>query len=340
MPSFCRHGRLEANCPICSKQAKELQVRPARTVRRPASAGAGASASTATKRRHARQAGDLRVRRVARAADDGYEHELVPGLRASADAARLADELAFSAARLDELTSDPPGAYAEVALADDVEEAVWLAFLIAYLSPLEDDEPFASIDAVRTMWATGEIPDLDSVRTGPRTAHDPRRGAETVLAYRGWAARAGSQAAALQGDASWAPERRFERAYERLSLKGFGRAARYELLVTLGRLGVFDLRPTSLHLVEPLDPTVVAAKRVFGIGDAMNLRRRSAALANEAGLPIEALDLALVNWSGQMELPPGRERITAGARVTGADRRGAIAELLGVEGPEPEPEDE
>ena len=37
---------------------------------------------------------------MARAADDGYEHELVPGLRSSVDAGRLADEMAFSAARL------------------------------------------------------------------------------------------------------------------------------------------------------------------------------------------------------------------------------------------------
>ena len=55
---------------------------------------------------------------VARAADDGYEHELLPGLRSSVDAGRLADEIAFSAARLDELSADPPGLYAEVARAD------------------------------------------------------------------------------------------------------------------------------------------------------------------------------------------------------------------------------
>ena len=45
----------------------------------------------------------MTVRRVQRAPDDGYEHDLVPGLRSSVDAGRLADELAFSAARLREL---------------------------------------------------------------------------------------------------------------------------------------------------------------------------------------------------------------------------------------------
>jgi len=248
---------------------------------------------------------------VSRAVEDGYAHELVPGLRASADGARLARELGFSADRLEELSADPPGLYAEVALADDREEAIWLALLIAWLGPPTGEKPFAAIEAVRVPWSTGEVPD---------------EGAETAAAYRAWAARAGSQEAGLAGDPSWTPERRFERAFERLSVKGLRRAPRYEMLVSLGRLGVVDLRPTSLHLVEPLDSAMVAAKRVFGIGDAMNIRRRSAVLAEAAEVPIEALDLALVNWSR-----PEEERITAGARVTGDEHAARIAALLGVE---------
>jgi hypothetical protein len=264
---------------------------------------------------------------MARAADDGYEHELLPGLRSSVDAGRLADELAFAAARLDELAADPPGLYADVALAGDVEEAAWLAFLIAYLSPLEGDDPWAAIAAARTSWAGAELPIVEDVALGPRTAHDPARGAATLLAYRAFAQRAGSQAAAFTGDASWPEQRRFDRAFERLALPGFGRAARYELLLLLGRLGVFALRPWSLQLAaEPLDPTVVAAKRALGIGDPLLLQRRAADLATAVGVPIEALDLALTNWTR-----PEDERITAGATV-GVDpaRREAIGSALGV----------
>jgi hypothetical protein len=145
-----------------------------------------------------------------------------------------------------------------------------------------------------------------------------------VLAYRAWARRAGSQAAALAGDAAWEPQRRFERAFERLALPGFARAPRYELLVLAGHLGVADLRPWSLHLNDPLDPTTVAAKRVFGIGDAINLQRRASDLATAAGVPIEALDLALLNWARSDE-----DRITAGARdVDDAERAAAIHLLL------------
>jgi hypothetical protein len=247
---------------------------------------------------------------MARAADDGYEHDLVPGLRATAEATRLADEIAFAAARLERLATDPPGLYAEIARlarAGDVEEAAWLAFLVAYLSPVEGADAFASIERARVPWATGELPDLEDVEPGPRTAHDPRRGTATLAAYRAWAQRAGSQTAAYAGEASWTPQRRFERAFERLALPGFPRGARYELLVLLGSLGVLDIRPWSLHLVDAMDPATIAAKRVFGIGDALNLQRRATELAVAAGVPIEALDLALVNWAR-----PEAQRITGG----------------------------
>jgi hypothetical protein len=321
VPTFCRHNRLEATCPICSRKAKREQVAaPRRATPRPARSSSGRR--TATPR-----GGDLRVRRMARAADDGYEHELLPGLRSSVDAGRLADELTFAAARLDQLEHDPPGLYADIALAGDVEEAAWLAFLIAYLSPLEGDDPWAGIAAARTSWADAELPMLEDVALGPRTAHDPARGAATLLAYRAFAQRAGSQAAAFTGDPTWPEQRRFDRAFERLALPGFGRAARYELLLLLGHLGVFALRPWSLQLAaEPLDPTVVAAKRALGIGDPLLLQRRAGDLATGVGVPIEALDLALTNWTR-----PEDDRITAGATVgVDAARREAIGSVLGA----------
>jgi hypothetical protein len=320
VPTFCRHNRLEANCPICSRKARP-PLAPPSPARRPA---VQRSAGGTAKRRTARGGGELRVRRSARAADDGYEHELVPGLRATLEAGRLADEIAFAAARLEQLETQPRGLYAEVVLLDDLEEAVWLAFLIAYLSPLEGDSPFAAIDTARTAWATGELPDLELTELGPRAAHDPRRGTTTLQAYRAWAQRAGSQAAGLTGEASWTPQRRFDRAFERLALPGFGRGPRYELLVTLGHLGLFDMHPWSLQLTDPMDPTTVAAKRMFGIGDALNLQRRAGDLAGAAGVPIEALDLALVNWSR-----PEDERISAGASdVDDAARRESLRRLL------------
>ena len=323
MPTFCRHNRLEANCPICSRK-RAIEGASTRPARRPTEARAAPSTA---KRRPVRAAGDLRVRRMARAADDGYEHDLAPGLRATVEAMRLADELAFSAARLEQLRTAPRGLYADVVLLDDPEEAAWLAFQIAYIAPLEGPDPFSVIDTARTTWASGELPDLGFAELGPRTAHDPTRGDKTLEAYRAWARRGGSQAAGFAGEPSWTAQRRFERAFERLALPGFGRGPRYELLVLLGTLGVFELSPWSLHLTDPMDPTTVAAKRVFGIGDAMNLQRRAGELAAAAEVPIEALDLALLNWSR-----PEDDRITAGARdVDDGARREALRGLLRAE---------
>ncbi|MBV9818286.1 MAG: hypothetical protein JOZ07_08075 [Solirubrobacterales bacterium] len=252
----------------------------------------------------------MTVRRLARDADDGFHSRLVPGLRSVADAERLAAEIAFAATRLTRLQSDPPGPYAEVAASGDIEERTWLALLIAVLGPLDGDAPFAAIEAARTSWASGELPVLDDVALGPRTSVDPAGGARTLAFYRAWAARSGSQAAAITGDRGWSAERRFARIYERLALPGLQRGARFDLLVTLGRLGVYELRAGELALGGS-DAVTLAAKRVLGIGDPMLLGRRAAELAEASGLPLEALDVGLYNWErrtrASLGLEPGAE---------------------------------
>jgi hypothetical protein len=313
-PSFCRHNRFIQNCPICRTPD------PPPGAKRPARAASGRTRSSAPR---AGRTGAVRVRQLTQAADDGYRSQLVAGLKASADAERLAAELAFAAARLSELFADPPGVYAEITAEPDPEEALWLAFLTAYLSPTQDDDPFAGIAAARVPWASGELPGL-AVALGPRTSHDPAAGERTLLAYRARAQRAGTQAALVAGEAAWTPERRFDRIFERLALPGLGRAGRYELLVSLGRLGVADLSPSSLQLAD--DATTLAAKRVFGIGDTLLLERRARDLAEAVELPIEALDLALFNWGA-----PAATRATMGARAVADDEeREAIADVLGV----------
>src|SRR5215218_5386174 len=129
---FCRHNRLTAKCPICSKELEaELRAKaPPRT--RPARpARPSSSASPRARRTAARQPGGLVTKRLARAEDDGYRNPLLPGLRATADAERLAGALTAAAQRL-----EPPGPY------DAVAEAP-------------------------PRWADGEVPDLPGV--DPRT---------------------------------------------------------------------------------------------------------------------------------------------------------------------------
>ncbi len=313
MPSFCRHNRFVERCPICSKTL--------------AGSAAGEKSSTKPRRaptkgapvrpRHPRlRAGgkEVRVKRENRAGDDGYRSGLLPGLRASGDAEALAQEIAFAHGRLLALGAAPPDLYGEVrALAEeDIERATWICFLIAYLSPLDGENPFLGIRLVLAAAGDGVayeedmLEDLGRMPLGPRTSHDPARGTSTLLAYRHWAERAGrseigQQQRAFEGDPEWSPGRRFERGFERLALPGFGRMGRYDLLVTLGRLGLYEMRADSLHMTSASDAhsgdlTTLAAKRVFAIGDPLLLERRARTLAEAISVPIETLDLALANW--------------------------------------------
>lgn len=337
MPTFCRHNRFLERCPICSK---DLPGQPS---------GGGASRSASSRERSAARTGSssprrargtgLLVRREGRAAEDGYSSELVPGLRASADAQRLAEEIAFSSGRLGVLALQPPGLYGEahVLARGDLERASWICFLIAYLSPLEDEDPFAGVrmllqqvPALADVQTGERTIDLADIPLGPRTSHDPGRGAETLKAYGEWAQRGGRpgagpamapsgseqaaiparQAMAFTGDPEWSPQRRFERLFERLALPGFARRGRFDLLVTMGRLGLYELQPGSLHLTAARgssgeDPTTTAAKRVFGIGDPLLLERRAAMLADTLEVPLETLDLALENWASPQRASMG-----------------------------------
>lgn len=262
------------------------------------------------------------VRRLARAPEDGYSHALVPGLRSSVDASRLAAEIAFSAARLALMVSDPPGVYRDAADSADPEEALWLLLLTTYLGPLEGEHPFAAIAAVRTSWASGACPDADAVELGPRNCHEPGHGARSLEAYRAWARAAGSQAVALGGEAGWSPQRRFARAFERLSVEGLGRDARFELLVAVGALGVLRVEPETLAL-GGRTPVAMAARRLFAIAEPPVLERRARELADACGVPLAALDLALWNWGE----PDRRATFGAVAAEAAGDPGPALAAL-------------
>ena len=305
MPTFCRHNHLIQNCPICARE-QHVELRPVvspgapRTGQVRTGAGSAPAGGRAPRSRSGAGSGrggaGLTVRKLARGADDGYRSALVPGLKSSADAERLAEELAFAVTRLQTLASDPPGLYREVAdRSGDLEERIWLAFEIAYVGPLDDQQPFATIERIRVPWSSGHPPELEGAELGPRSAHEPARGTRTIDSYRAWAGRAGSQAAAFGGEAGWSPERRFARAFERLSLPGFARGPRFDLLTTLGRLGLFELRAGALAF-SGSDEVTLAAKRLLGIGDPLLLERRAADFAAASELPLEALDVGLYNW--------------------------------------------
>jgi hypothetical protein len=84
--------------------------------------------------------------------------------------------------------------------------------------------------------------------------------------------------------------------FERLALPGFPRAARFDLLTTLGAAGVYPLEAGELFLAAGDDATTDAAKRLLVSGDKLLLERRARELADAAELPIAALDRGLAIW--------------------------------------------
>jgi hypothetical protein len=268
---FCRHNRLTANCPICSRELEaELRAKAPARPARPRTSSSSSRSSPA--KRAARPSGGVVTKRLYRAADDGYSNPLVPGLRGTADAERLALSIGGAAARL-----EPPGPYESVATEPDRDEATWLAFLLALVGP-DAPELQAAVAEARPSWAAGELPGL------------PEAQQRTAAAYRAWVARAGSQESAFTGEPGWSPERRFARVFERLALPGFGRAPRFDLLATLGAAGHYDLRAGELQLGVEDDAATLAAKRVLVSGDRMLLERRARELAAACDVPLAALD--------------------------------------------------
>jgi hypothetical protein len=230
------------------------------------------------------------TRKLARAQDDGYRNALVPGLRATADAERLASALLIAAERL-----EPPGPYDAVATEPDPEQATWLAFLLALAGP-DAPELQDAITAAAPRFADAELPAVSDTQ------------ARTVAAYRQWAERAGSQAAGFTGEEDWSPQRRFARVFERLALPGMSRAARFELLATLGAAGLYDLAPDQLQLGIEDDATTQAAKRILLSGDKMLLERRARDLAAATEVPLAALDRAFALWDdSRAEIEPADE---------------------------------
>jgi hypothetical protein len=279
---FCRHNRLTSKCPICSRE-QQRESTPVRhvTVRRPGAtstpkprSGSSSSTPSSTPRSNKR----LVTRQLLRAADDGYRNPLVPGLKATADAERLA--VALTQARIRLL---PPGPYPLIADEPDLEQATWLAFLFALAPDLRD-----AIAEAQPAW---EDADVDAL---------PAAKAKTAASYRAWVARAGSQEAAFTGEQIWSPERRFGRVFERLALPGFTRAMRFDLLAALGAAGRYGLEADAVHFVED-DATTLAAKRMLVSGDTMLLERRARDLADAAGLPIGAFDHGLAVWGTPTE---------------------------------------
>jgi hypothetical protein len=308
MPSFCRHNRLLQNCTICARE-QNFDVRPVVSSSAPKStqprehvAREGAPRAPRAAKPAAPRAGAsaVRVRRLARGVEDGFRSPLVPGLKSSEDAERLAEEIAFATWRLalmeqvaaGEVVPEAPPEWAELAAPGDLDERTRSAARL--------------------------------VLSGPRGLQDGSRIEDAVAGVEAWAARSAGLATAFTGEPSWTPERRFERIFERLGgVAGFDRDIRFELLTLLGHLRLYDLRAGKLFLSGENEATW-AAKRALGIGDPLLLERRAAELAAASGAPLDSLDLAFHNWGAGTRITDGLPDDVVGDELVLAQARSAL----------------
>lgn len=306
---FCRHGRFEDRCAIC--RGEKAAAAPKAHI--PTKKGTEARRATSTPRAAAPASSARRGSRtvvtgkLSRNADDGYRSDLLPGVRSSADVQALATELTVAEARLSALGSPDSGPWSAVsAAAEEPARAFIYALVIAVASPDaaagSAATAQAAIDALSSdelavpSAAAGSGPVAAILDAGPRGPRGADAAGIALAAPAQLAQRSGSLAAAITGDASWSPERRFARVFDRLALKGLPRAVRYDVLVALGRSGVLSLRAGALHLGD--DQVTAAAKRIFAVGDVSLLEKRAATLVEVTGVAWDALELALWNLSG------------------------------------------
>ena len=273
VPTFCRHNRLEATCPICARKRTDgrRRLEPRRATPRPARS---ASAARAVRRAAAackRAPHGARGRRRLRA-------------RAAARAAQLRRRGA--AGRRARLRGGAPGR--AVRPTRPASTPTWRARPTSRRPPgwpssSPTCRPWRATTrgrrsrAARTTLGVGRAADARGrrARAARRARSRARRIDPAGLPRVGGARRLAG--AGLHRRARVARQRRFDRAFERLSLPGFGRAPRFELLVVLGRLGRLRRAPVvAAALRRRARPDVVASKRVFGIGDPLLLQRRAA----------------------------------------------------------------
>ena len=197
--------------PDLQQDAAGLRARGAGAAGAPTTAaGARRSAPATAPPRRAGAAG-LRVRREERAAEDGYSSPLMPGVRASADAPRLAEEIAFSSGRLLALRDRPRRASTPSSAAGGGGHSstrTWI--VLPYRLPLarlQGDEPFAASARPCGCADRDERVELGELSTrcpsGHARSHDPARGTRTLLAYRQWVQRAAARRRAFSGDPTW-----------------------------------------------------------------------------------------------------------------------------------------
>ena len=265
---FCRHNRMTAKCPICSKEMEaELRAkappRPAGCARPGRPARPPRRAAAQRRPRHA-QARARRRRRLPQPARP----------RPARDRGRRAPRRRADDRRRAARAARP---YEAVATEPDREQASWLAFLLALIGP-DAPELQDAVAAAAPRFEDGapaELPRATRARSPPTasgpsaTARRPPASPARPTGRRSAASPACSSGSRCPG---WAARRASS-----CSPRSAPPAST-------------TLEPDQLQLGVEDDATTQAAKRILLSGDKMLLERRARDLAAATDVPLAALD--------------------------------------------------
>ena len=293
VPLFCRHNRLTANCPICSRELAAERAgapRPPGPRARAARARPAAPAAPPRRRHQARRPrGRRRLPQPARPRPARDRRRRAPRRRARAGptpgSSRPARTRRSPRSRCRRRRSG--------------SRSCSRSSRPARTSCTRRSSPS------RPGWASDEVPEHPRRRPAhrsPPTAPGPSAPARRPTAF--------------LGEPAWTPERRFGRVFERLALPGLRpRAPRYELLADARRRRPLDARGRRAAPRRGDDATTLAAKRVLVSGDAMLLERRAArSRRGAAGCRSARSTAALAVWGDGRDATAGERARRRSAR--------------------------
>jgi hypothetical protein len=209
---------------------------------------------------------------------------------------------------------------------DDMDEAIWRAFLAAYFGrPSADpNHPGEVESAGRFLCAFGDKPtwtwtnvsaqgdtfldqlsahqtDLDALHFGNhrkrRTTHKPDRIAKVVTSFvqvvRG---HGGSPSATFTPEEGRTPQKGFDQLYYRfLEVNDFGRTGCFDLLCLLGDMGLLNIEPDSCYLVGSTGPGK-GAEKLCGKRPLQKLNTIMDDLVARLGISYAVMEDALCRW--------------------------------------------
>ena len=214
---------------------------------------------------------------------------------------------------------------AEVQKSDDLDEALWRAFLASHFGrPSADRRKSQEVEsAARLLCGFGTTPvwtwnrvsqnpaaffewliqhqnQLATLRFGNHRKFESKKANklfEVIAGFVDWVRGLGNnpqEAFATEGcDTS---EEQFDRLFYRLTaIPRFGRLGAFDMLCLLGDMGILPVKAGSCYLKGASGP-LNGARRLWGNRSVADLTRLADEAARALGVPIEVFEDALCNW--------------------------------------------